>query len=108
MPAQFGYKDMSRFNAYSVYYQLSVNQTNQQSESNKYKSNGMYRLFTTQLSLKKFFISFHAQTSRVYNIVYDWGAEGSGVDQRQNVGCRTPDDRERCNHNSIVSQCCYN
>lgn len=60
----------------------------------------MYLLFTTQPSLKKVLI----QTSRVYNVVYDWGAEGSDVDQRQNVGCRTPDDRERCNHNSIVSQ----
>lgn len=42
------------------------------------------------------------RTSRVYNIVYDWGAEGSDVDQRQNVGCRTPEDRERCNHSSII------
>lgn len=42
------------------------------------------------------------RTSRVYNIIYDWGAEGSDVNQRQNVGCRTPDDREKCNHNSII------
>lgn len=41
-------------------------------------------------------------TSLVYNIVYDWGAEGSDVAQRLNKGCRTPDDRESCNHNVII------
>ncbi|XP_061166101.1 probable ATP-dependent RNA helicase DDX46 [Saccostrea echinata] len=42
------------------------------------------------------------KSSQAYNIVYDWGAEGNDVFQRLTSGCRTPDDRERCNHNVII------
>ncbi|XP_048764455.1 uncharacterized protein LOC125672284 isoform X2 [Ostrea edulis] len=40
--------------------------------------------------------------SQVYNLVYDWGAEGNDVSRPLAYGCRTPDDRERCNHNVII------
>ncbi|XP_062586206.1 uncharacterized protein LOC134247824 [Saccostrea cucullata] len=42
------------------------------------------------------------KSSQTYNIVYDWGAEGNDVFQKLTYGCRTPDDRERCNHNVII------
>ncbi|XP_056017192.1 uncharacterized protein LOC125672284 isoform X4 [Ostrea edulis] len=45
--------------------------------------------------------------SQVYNLVYDWGAEGNDVSRPLAYGCRTPDDRERCNHNVIVSHVIY-
>ena len=38
----------------------------------------------------------------IYNIVYDWGNEGYNVNQILRYGCRTPSDRERCNHNVII------
>ncbi|VDI39579.1 Hypothetical predicted protein [Mytilus galloprovincialis] len=38
----------------------------------------------------------------IYNIVYNWGNEGYNVNKKLVSGCRTPADRERCNHNVIV------
>lgn len=38
----------------------------------------------------------------IYNIVYNWGNEGYNVNRKLESGCRTPADRERCNHNVIV------
>ncbi|XP_063444685.1 uncharacterized protein LOC134725091 isoform X1 [Mytilus trossulus] len=38
----------------------------------------------------------------IYNIVYNWGNEGYNVNKKLETGCRTPADRERCNHNVIV------
>lgn len=38
----------------------------------------------------------------IYNIVYDWGSEGYNTRQALKYGCRTPSDRELCNHNTII------
>jgi hypothetical protein len=39
----------------------------------------------------------------IYNVVYQWGAEGNDLTRPLRYGCRTPYDRTLCNHNSIVS-----
>ncbi|XP_060599153.1 uncharacterized protein LOC132752786 isoform X4 [Ruditapes philippinarum] len=38
----------------------------------------------------------------IYNVVYQWGAEGNDLTRPLRYGCRTPYDRTLCNHNSII------
>lgn len=43
------------------------------------------------------------QGQDIYNVVYQWGAEGNDISRPLRYGCRTPYDRSLCNHNTIVS-----
>ena len=47
---------------------------------------------------------FNCQGEEIYNVVYNWGAEGNDVNRPLRYGCRTPYDKSRCNHNTIVSK----
>ncbi|XP_053393164.1 uncharacterized protein LOC128555276 isoform X2 [Mercenaria mercenaria] len=38
----------------------------------------------------------------IYNVVYQWGAEGEDLTRPLRYGCRTPYDRTLCNHNTII------
>ncbi|XP_060063474.1 uncharacterized protein LOC132543937 [Ylistrum balloti] len=39
----------------------------------------------------------------IYNIVYDWNAEGTDVTTERETGCRTPYDRSLCNHHLVMN-----
>lgn len=38
----------------------------------------------------------------IYQVVFEWGNEGYDVDREMESGCRTPFDREQCNHNTNI------
>lgn len=42
------------------------------------------------------------EDSPIYQVVFEWGNEGYDVDQELATGCRTPFDREQCNHNTNI------
>ncbi|XP_069122935.1 uncharacterized protein [Argopecten irradians] len=39
----------------------------------------------------------------IYNIVYDWNAEGTDLSNKLETGCRTPYDRALCNHHLVMN-----
>ncbi|XP_033754547.1 uncharacterized protein LOC117337595 isoform X2 [Pecten maximus] len=39
----------------------------------------------------------------IYNIVYDWNAEGTALSNELETGCRTPYDRSLCNHHLVMN-----
>ncbi|OWF35216.1 uncharacterized protein LOC110443193 isoform X1 [Mizuhopecten yessoensis] len=39
----------------------------------------------------------------IYNIVYDWNAEGTDLNNELETGCRTPYDRSLCNHHLVMN-----
>eukprot|EP00106_Octopus_bimaculoides_P020836 XP_014788278.1 PREDICTED: uncharacterized protein LOC106882199 isoform X1 [Octopus bimaculoides] len=45
---------------------------------------------------------WYRRNCAVYHVVFQWGNEGYDVTRELQTGCRTPSDRDTCNHNTNI------
>ncbi|XP_029635426.1 GLIPR1-like protein 1 isoform X2 [Octopus sinensis] len=50
----------------------------------------------------KLFTSDRDKDQAAYHLVFQWGNEGYDVTKELKTGCRTPNDRDTCNHNTNI------
>ncbi|GAB1599340.1 GLIPR1-like protein 1 isoform X2 [Argonauta hians] len=57
---------------------------------------------TAYTNFGKLYSSERSNDQAVYHVVYQWGNEGDDVTKELQTGCRTPNDRFSCNHNTNI------